>query len=677
MALMLPLAVVPPAAAQDAAGEATPVEAADQQSEAPVSANELKAAIDAIKQRLAKQQEGRQTTGTGELAAELKAARETIADLTQSMNRLRSERDGMLAELKALNADVTRRSATIGELEREMEQLRSTTTAQMSDLQRALAERSTERDQFEARSAELDQRLESALAETADLTETIERARADRDTVEQALKAARTEANSKLADRDTALGDAQERLAALESDIAERSAERDALSSQAAELRTQLAAVSAAAEKAARESDGLSEQLASLRADLESKSGELEQARVQMAELREEKRQVEQEAEGRLRERTRALSASLQAAEGRVAELEGEMTGLREVASTSVVEVENLGTQLYDALKENEEMLAALADVRASKVILDDELEAARKDVQLYATQASTLREQIGRMQAMAGDAAQDAGEGAGDESAEMAQLRASFETAQKEIDKLTEELILREQKIAQGAVEGDVGALNQRIADLERELRQRDEENAATPVADAGDAGAGDAGAGEAGAAASAPAEADVAQGGAGEAGTSDDAVSPSAGPRSGEVQVASIEPIEQIDAFLDEMNAIETADGWLMTVPEGIVFAPGSDELAPEAAPALSKVASLLQHFQDRDIRIVGHTDSFGDAQVNRELSLRRAESVRDYLRDAYGLTQADIATEGLGEDRPIASNDTISGRRANRRVEIYVRR
>ena len=69
-----------------------------------------------------------------------------------------------------------------------------------------------------------------------------------------------------------------------------------------------------------------------------------------------------------------------------------------------------------------------------------------------------------------------------------------------------------------------------------------------------------------------------------------------------------------------------------------------------------------------------IVGHTDSTGDAEYNKGLSLRRAQSVRDYLVET-GAPGEKLKVLGSGADDPIATNDTDAGRSENRRVEALV--
>ena len=69
------------------------------------------------------------------------------------------------------------------------------------------------------------------------------------------------------------------------------------------------------------------------------------------------------------------------------------------------------------------------------------------------------------------------------------------------------------------------------------------------------------------------------------------------------------------------------------------------------------------------------MGHTDSTGRAAYNMQLSQRRAQSVAGILT-AGGVAAGRIATVGMGQTQPVASNDTTAGRAQNRRVEIVIR-
>ena len=114
--------------------------------------------------------------------------------------------------------------------------------------------------------------------------------------------------------------------------------------------------------------------------------------------------------------------------------------------------------------------------------------------------------------------------------------------------------------------------------------------------------------------------------------------------------------------------------AAGWTKTVLEGSLFVTNGDKLGPGAPQALSRVAQLVRELKG-DVRIVGHTDASGDAEQSRALSLRRAQSVRDYLVRTFGFDAGRFKVDGKGADEPLAPNDNAAGRRANRRVEVYV--
>jgi outer membrane protein OmpA-like peptidoglycan-associated protein len=124
-------------------------------------------------------------------------------------------------------------------------------------------------------------------------------------------------------------------------------------------------------------------------------------------------------------------------------------------------------------------------------------------------------------------------------------------------------------------------------------------------------------------------------------------------------------------------EAARAEGGGGWDRLVLDGSLFGPGSDRLEPEAAEPLARVAGLIKAAGTGAVRVTGHTDANGEAEGNRRLSQRRAQSVRDYLVVTYGFEGSRFAVEGQGEDVPIASNDTAQGRRANRRVEVLVAR
>ena len=103
------------------------------------------------------------------------------------------------------------------------------------------------------------------------------------------------------------------------------------------------------------------------------------------------------------------------------------------------------------------------------------------------------------------------------------------------------------------------------------------------------------------------------------------------------------------------------------------GVYFDFGQATLLPASKPALAAVAQLLRDKPGWRLRIEGHTDNIGNATSNQALSQRRAAAVRDALSSQYQLPAARLVATGFGATRPVASNATLEGRAANRRVEL----
>ncbi len=101
--------------------------------------------------------------------------------------------------------------------------------------------------------------------------------------------------------------------------------------------------------------------------------------------------------------------------------------------------------------------------------------------------------------------------------------------------------------------------------------------------------------------------------------------------------------------------------------------LFNSGSAVLNPGSNRVLVGALELIKAHASKRVLIAGHTDSVGDPRSNQSLSEARAGSVRDWLADASGISPTRFAIQGYGDTRPKASNETETGRAANRRVEI----
>jgi OOP family OmpA-OmpF porin len=106
---------------------------------------------------------------------------------------------------------------------------------------------------------------------------------------------------------------------------------------------------------------------------------------------------------------------------------------------------------------------------------------------------------------------------------------------------------------------------------------------------------------------------------------------------------------------------------------VTHGITFDVNSDRLRPESGPVLKVVADAMKEQSGLKLKIEGHTDSTGDAAKNLDLSRRRAEAVKAALVSQFGIAADRLTTEGLGQTKPVKSNDAPEGRAENRRVEF----
>ncbi len=138
--------------------------------------------------------------------------------------------------------------------------------------------------------------------------------------------------------------------------------------------------------------------------------------------------------------------------------------------------------------------------------------------------------------------------------------------------------------------------------------------------------------------------------------------------GKSPGDAEELSEEELLNLQSILNSIHSEE-----VLLISDKINFKVGSAEILKSSFPELDKIYKLLLE-RDVVIRIEGHTDNRGSDSANQELSLKRAEAIKDYFY-SKGIQAEQLRTVGYGESRPIASNKTKPGRAKNRRVEFIV--
>jgi len=117
-----------------------------------------------------------------------------------------------------------------------------------------------------------------------------------------------------------------------------------------------------------------------------------------------------------------------------------------------------------------------------------------------------------------------------------------------------------------------------------------------------------------------------------------------------------------------------VNTGEQLIVTLPQDILFATGSDALTGALRSDLTTLAASINNFPNTTVNVIGHADNTGNAAFNQDLSARRAQAVSSVLIQS-GVQPFRIRSIGRGEDSPIASNLTPEGRALNRRVEITI--
>jgi len=133
-----------------------------------------------------------------------------------------------------------------------------------------------------------------------------------------------------------------------------------------------------------------------------------------------------------------------------------------------------------------------------------------------------------------------------------------------------------------------------------------------------------------------------------------------------------------KRLKETMDRLAALaaikEEPRGTVITLSGSVLFATDKSDLLPTAAERLDQVADALKEQTDRQVTVLGFTDSRGVASHNQTLSESRAQSVRNYLI-SRGIPAEQISAVGKGPSDPVADNASAEGRANNRRVEIVL--
>lgn len=131
-----------------------------------------------------------------------------------------------------------------------------------------------------------------------------------------------------------------------------------------------------------------------------------------------------------------------------------------------------------------------------------------------------------------------------------------------------------------------------------------------------------------------------------------------------------------EALAALASLATVKEEERGLVLTLSESVLFLSAESTLLPQTDQKLGRIVKALLAMPACNLIVEGHTDSQGSDAYNQELSLRRADAVREYLIQK-GYPADRIKARGKGEGSPIAQNRSAEGRANNRRVEIVIER
>jgi outer membrane protein OmpA-like peptidoglycan-associated protein len=129
-----------------------------------------------------------------------------------------------------------------------------------------------------------------------------------------------------------------------------------------------------------------------------------------------------------------------------------------------------------------------------------------------------------------------------------------------------------------------------------------------------------------------------------------------------------------EEIAKTVPDAKVERVGEGIVVEFSSNVLFAFDKSILSDDSKTSLDKLVKVLNSYPDTNIEVQGHTDSKGSEEYNKNLSVRRASAVSNYL-SGKSITASRVTIKGFGETIPKYDNATADGRTQNRRVEFLI--
>jgi OOP family OmpA-OmpF porin len=123
------------------------------------------------------------------------------------------------------------------------------------------------------------------------------------------------------------------------------------------------------------------------------------------------------------------------------------------------------------------------------------------------------------------------------------------------------------------------------------------------------------------------------------------------------------------------EKVNSLGCAAKTKRNLSLNVKFELGEADIVTTYTSAIDKLGMALKENKDLKIQIQGHTDTTGKTSFNNSLSQKRSLAVKEYLMRKYNIPGSRLDSRGFGSKDPVASNDTLKGRKTNRRVDIKI--